>query len=416
MSKLFNISTFIYSFFMPFQDLPRLEVMGMSIRVAVFAIVPIAFFLFYNFVWGKISWEKIADIKTNCLFATFFIGMVLLFANGPTARSMGFQCWFAFNIVYFLSVVHIDHRGALWGFLGGQIFNSCYILLQNYLYPWIWVPESYFNAFRSGQFRNFGLMGEPSFVAILLVPALIYVYDRMEGYRRNLLCALFIVSLFLVYSGVGLISLGIFIIFALVRDRMRFVKLALPLLFAGFLLSVVQHPQYYGIPYKGLPKLSDWRSFDARKKEIVEDGVALKKYSSGLWTSGTTRLDAFTRGFYFLKKYPWGVGPSNSKKGLIALYYPNGIPEGMFVQGIHNIFLEIAIEFGILGLMTFLLFILFLMKPLFLAKEWTLWAISLGMMVPMQFAQNINMPGMWIVFAVVTGIYNTRRSSVSHYV
>ena len=258
MSKVFNVSVFIFSFFMPFYGLPRLEIGGMSIRFAVVAIVPIAFCLFWKLAVGEIPWKKLVDKKTFFLFSTFVIGIVLFLLNDMTVRSLGFCIWFALSIIYFLSVIHVDYRGALWGFVGGQIFNSCYILLQNYLYPWIWVPENYGTA-RSGQLRNFGLSGEPSYVAILLIPALVYVHEKMEGRKRTLLCALFIVSIFLIYSGIGFISLGAFVFFAIVKDKKQFIRFTLPLLLVGFTLSALQNPRYYEIPRDGVSFLAERR-------------------------------------------------------------------------------------------------------------------------------------------------------------
>ena len=98
---------------------------------------------------------------------------------------------------------------------------------------------------------------------------------------------------------------------------------------------------------------------------------------------------------------------------MIKKYYPNGVPENVKAEGVHNIFLEIAIEFGIWGLVTFSLFLFFLLKSFLAAREWTLLMMCMGMLVPMQFAQNINMPGMWIVLAVAVGVFGGRRKHFS---
>ena len=415
MSKVFNICTFLFAFFMPFHVSPRWDVWGMSVRIPIFFIIPIAFCLFWQLFKKQLEWKKLMNSKTICLLLTFAVGFFLVLVNGASLRSIGFCVWFAISIVYFLSVIHIDHRGALWGLLGGQFFNSVYILLQNYLYPWIWVPDSYFKAWRSGHYRNSGLSGEPSYVAILLIPALVYAHEKMEGWKRLVLSSVFVTSLFLCYSGIGLISLGAFAIFSLIKDRKQFVRLTLPLFLAGFFLAALQNPQYYGIPYKGLSVLSHWRSFNAKKvkgpiSKSIHKGEASKIYEQGVWHPDA-RLNALFRGFQFFKERPWGVGPGNSKSEIIKRFHPEGVAPNRHIDGIHSIFLEIAIEFGIVGLITFGLFFFFLLKSFILAREWTPLMMCIGMLVPMQFAQNINMPGMWVTLAVAVGIFNKRNGT-----
>ena len=401
---------------MPFQDLPRLEWGGMSIRFAIFGIVPIAGYFFYQLATRELAWKKVADKKSLCLLLTFIIGLILLFSNGIDPRPVGFLVWFAFSIIFFLSVIHIDYRGALWGLLGGQIFNSSYILLQNYLYPWIWVPERYFSYFSTGQFRNYGLVGEPSYVAISLIPALVYFHET-EIKKRGLLCSVLIVSLFLCFSGIGLISLGVFSLFALFKNWKKFMKLTLPALSVGFFLAFLQNPSYYGVSAKVIPILSCLRSLDARTVQVsscfehsshVEKKAVHRRH--GVLGSTNERLTALKRGTHFFIEHPWGVGLGNSKKALIARYYPEGVPAGKHAEGVHNIFQEVAIELGIWGLVTFSLFLFFILWPMWLAGAWTPLMMCVGMLVPMQFAQNINMPGMWITLAVAVGLFNAQRS------
>ena len=407
MSKIFNAAAFIFAFFMPLHGFPRLEAWGMSIRFAIFSMIPISMIFFYKLVMGEIPWKNIVDKKISFLLATFCIGVVLCLLNDATVRSLGFSVWLALSIVYFLSVIHIDYRGALWGFLGGQFFNSSYILLQNYLYPWIWVPENY-GTHRAGQLRNFGFSGEPSYVAIVLIPALVYVHEKMEGWKRAALCILFIASLTLCFSGIGLISLGGFAILVLLKNRKEFVRFTLPLLLAGFLISAFQHPRFYEIPSDGVSFLAERRKVGTAKKEVEK--ISLEKLSSSVVQrmSHKPRLEAWVKGLHFFKDYPWGVGPGNSKRAIIKRYYPEGASENKHIDGVHNIFLEVAIEFGIWGLATFSLFLFFLLKSFFVAREWTPLMMCLGMLVPMQFAQNINMPGMWVTLAVAAGIFQMR--------
>ena len=413
MSKIFNVSAFIFAFFMPLHGFPRLEVWGMSIRFAIFSMVPILMIFFYRLVMGEIRWKNIVDKKISFLLATFCIGVVLCLLNDATVRSLGFSVWLALSIVYFLSVIHIDYRGALWGFLGGQFFNSSYILLQNYLYPWIWVPENY-GTHRAGQLRNFGFSGEPSYVAIVLIPALVYVHEKMEGWKRAALCILFIASLTLCFSGIGLISLGFFAILVFVKNRKEFVRFTFPLLVAGFLISTFQHPRYYEIPYDGISFLSDRRKVVVQKSDTIKEkkNFSLVESSSKFVhkeINNGPRIQAWKWGFYLFKAHPWGVGPGNSQRAIIKRYYPEGASENKHIDGVHNIFLEVAIEFGIWGLATFSLFLFFLLKSFFVAREWTPLMMCLGMLIPMQFAQNINMPGMWVTLAVAAGIFSRLR-------
>ena len=119
------------------------------------------------------------------------------------------------------------------------------------------------------------------------------------------------------------------------------------------------------------------------------------------------RLLSIERGWTLLKERPFGVGLGNShrelKKRFVEYTYWRNFPKNerwkARIDGLHNLFLEVAVETGIVGLLAFLMFLFFMAKDLFLFKFYNELAMFLGMLLTMQFAQNVNMPTMWIILS-----------------
>ena len=425
---LFAAGIFVFSFAMPFHDIPKWELWGMSVRYAVFGIAPTALILAHRLYIGRLDWRTLFDRTVIWPCAMLALTLLIILLRGPTVRSLGFCAWLMVNITYFLGVVHIDSKWAIRGFVAGQVCNAAYIILQNYLYPFIWVPESYFYALRMGQFRNFGLMGEPSWVAIAMTPALFYVYDKINNWLGAVMVFILILAHFLIYSAIGLIVFFIFLTATFYREEdKKFALLVVPPVIIGFALSILQHPRYYGLQASGLESLNRWRSFDSRSVEpeslarmsigtpppdsnepsepepsdLSPWGIfqAVNRFAKEQFVH-EPRLLSLSRGLEYFLSHPFGTGIGENKSYLVEYFSPHLTPEDRPPTGIHNIFLEVAVEFGFLGLLLFMVFLAMIYILMYINGSWTYMWMCTTMLAAMQFAQNINMPAMWIVLSI----------------
>lgn len=86
---------------------------------------------------------------------------------------------------------------------------------------------------------------------------------------------------------------------------------------------------------------------------------------------------------------PWGFGTGNSPAAMssVAGYY----------QGVHNTYISMFLEFGILGLPVFLSFLIRMLKRFFQSRETVGMAALSGMMVVMMFLDTYKTKYMWLV-------------------
>jgi len=84
-------------------------------------------------------------------------------------------------------------------------------------------------------------------------------------------------------------------------------------------------------------------------------------YSSEETGGGYTRFFLVKETIEVIRRYPFfGVGLGNGVRALLDYYFFEGAPH--FFSGVHNAFLGIALEVGLIGLLIFLLFLYFSLR------------------------------------------------------
>lgn len=394
-------SFFLLAFFLPFQGIPKINIFGMNVRFGILFILPVILMVLFNLKELKSQFFKIDRGLILSLASFFIFSAIVTLINPIDSRSLGFIIWLGVSIFIFLMGGLLSGRAIIHGALYGQGFNILYIVLQFFFHEAIWVPDSFYKLTFMGKLRAYGLMGEPSYLAIMLIPCLVYSNSLENIKKRYAFNILFVFGLMFSYSRIALLALLILLLIELIRNLKESIKFLIPIIVVFTSLSIVYNPQYYGI--KSFQSVSD-EKFEKRKISKV-----LKGYEKGVHPlrAGSTnqRLLSLKRGVEFLSKNLIGVGLGNSHREL-RKYFSAKLEKVDFsrrdrwkkeVEGVHNIFLEVAIEAGIVGLLLFLGFLFQIGVRLRKLKLNTEMIMFLGMLFCMQFAQNINMPAMWII-------------------
>lgn len=406
---------------MPFQDLPRLNLLGQDIRLGLFFLIPLSIHFLISLKKIDIELIKSQKILFAFLLGTLVFSIVQTLLVDLNGRSIGFLIWLICNVFFFI-YVYLFKKFKWVGFsiALGQLFNSVYIVLQNYYYESIWVPPAFMGINFAGQVRSYGLMGEPSYVPILLIPAIAFFYRdkslNLNDWQKRLILLVMTVALCFTYSRLSFLCLFVWLFVEIILNWKKAIKLLGPGLAIALFISGFQNPKFFGLKIK--TTASKNRTLD---KSIQNRTNHEYKKDRAVVTTGSinSRIESSKRGLKFLTLKPMGVGLGNSKKELIKYYEPivkkerkrrnqNGLPGLPFskrnIQGLYNIFLEVAVEIGVIGFLLFLGFTSSLIWEVFKTKDMMSLGMILSMLLAMQFAQNINMPAMWVIFTFCAGV------------
>lgn len=400
--KILNFSFFFFAFLMPFQGIPKVNLGGIEVRPGVFFALPIWGHILFNFKKFSKSIRSLFSLSsTRSILIFSILTFVITFINQIDTRSIGFLFWLVLSVSLHFYAGIIKNDWIIKGLLFGQIFNLFYIPLM------FFKGEEIITY--AGKIRAYGLMGEPSYLAIALVPLLIFVNQLKDKKLLLGLKLLIYFGLLFSFSRTALIGVLFVLIVELILYRKNYFLFSLSPFILILIFSLTYNPHFYGIRLEPV-KLNEKNEKIkvVQKKKIPPH---LRGYEEGtppiLAGSTKQRLLSLERGLILFKERPFGVGLGNShrelKKRFVEYTYWRNFPKNerwkARIDGLHNLFLEVAVETGVFGLLAFLMFLFFMAKDLFLFKLYNELAMFLGMLLTMQFAQNVNMPTMWIILS-----------------
>lgn len=237
-----------------------------------------------------------------------------------------------------------------------------------------------------GHVRSYAFLGEPSYVSLLFFPTLILSNCYLTFEKRFITNLLLITALGLTYARISMLCLALlpFVLISTKFSRSNYLKA----FFIPFLISatiiVLSNPIFWG--------------FSSDSQSIINPDSISRTINKG---STPTRINAFRQGWFAFKKNPlYGVGLGNSKNYLSQKNSDNNNVSNN-PTGLHNLFLEIIVEQGVIGFTLFLL-LLARIVHLNITYKWkpTATALLALIFVPMQLSQNVNMPAMWIFLSL----------------
>lgn len=394
-----NASFFLWAMISPLQDIPKVNVFGFSTRPGYVVLIPFFTILLIQF---KTFFQNLFTNKVSkILFALIVFNIIndLLLGN-LNNRAIGFILWLSINtaIITFINSNNKFSMTVLNGYIFGQSLNAIYQILIFFFYPKIWAPESIQNFLFNGSLRSFGLSGEPSYFAVSILPLVAYLYLSKHRYKYQLLC-LFSFSLMLSLSRLSYLGLFLLpiIFFFNKKNIVKNFKSYLIITTCSLIFNMMANPSYFFKP-KNLDSANSTQKIDKTlplevQKKAFQTDIPL--IDNG-WNS--QRIRSFKRGAILFSEHPiTGVGLGNSHQSLIKRFL-NTAPEHYYVEGVHNLYLEILLEQGIIGIFIFIMLLITLIK---LSSRLDLLLPFLFLLfVPMQFAQTITIPTIW-VFAIL---------------
>jgi hypothetical protein len=218
----------------------------------------------------------------------------------------------------------------------------------------------------SGYFRIFGIMGEPYFLAVVLLPALFYVFyktsifERINSKLRNIVMLFCIATCFIfTFSSAGILGIGGVFFFYLINKQYLSYKswkiILLPIFISlfGVLFNNVQH-EWKEFNIKFSQTLTAF-SNNSTKKEDIE---LLNTSSFALYSNFIIAKASFNSNP--LTGSGLGTHESNYKK-YFSKYFDQSfiIRYGIFnVSDANSMFVRLMSETGLLGLGLFFTFLL----------------------------------------------------------
>ena len=416
--KLYQIGLFGFGFFMTLHDLPRIPLFGFELRVGIL------FFIFILAGFYSARKNEIFDSFKNYrllwVSLLFFLIYTTLncFTIDPTKRSIGFLIWLYINATVFSLMLIKPRKILIYGLTATITLNVFYIFLQHYFFDLIWLPERFAEfTYVTDLVRAFGLFGEPSYGAMNLAFLYLYLmFFKLTPWKKLdfFLKSMTILAILFTYSRTGIVIICTLIPWDLYLSYKRSLRKGSALLavfLALFLVSAVNSRNYYpfiNLKLKEIERVNakeyfnQYRKFKMYRTEdeynalMIEDGSQFR------------RIISLKRGWLAFVSNPiFGVGLANSKDYLEKRNFLEELGE---VNGLYNLFLEIAVELGSIGVFLFLFLIFTLLyyayrKNALLAATFMLYIVF----IPMQVCQNINMPPMWMAFYFV--VLNLKSNS-----
>jgi hypothetical protein len=394
---LFRYSLFSWAATAPLLDLPKLSLLGLSIRINYLLLIPIIF----NFVKKVIFSfnEMITDLKRPAYSLFSFVLLLCLFENLFLGLHHIKETYLPliFLLVFWSSILGSEtsenSKILFKGFFTGQIINSFFSILIHFFYPNIFYPEKIKDFFFNAKLlRAYGFSGEPSYFSISVFPLIIFLSQKKLRVKNFFLLFLLILGSFLSYSRLGMyfIFFNFFILFFSNLYFKRHWSFNLKKYFLIFLtclsFSIIRTPQFF---------------YDVADKQN-------NKYETPITTRGSDgeRLVSLNRSLELLKdSFPTPIGIGFSRQILVKKFghlelYPD------YVKGVLNMWLEIIIEQGIL---IFILWIILLFYPFYFFKKNKMIDKTLSLpffsliLGPMQFSEPIFHPVVMILFIILLG-------------
>jgi len=380
---LIYFSVGLWVFLSPMQDLPRIPIGSFFLRIGYIGLLVIFPIMFLNY---KKYWGIIIKEPLFLLCNLIIIYNIFLLVHHADLRAVGFLIWLIFNCIFLLISSQVSFDILFKLVLFSQIINSLYIILSNYFHSYLILPTNYEYYNFMGHVRSYAFLGEPSYVSLLFFPTLILSNCYLTFKKRIITNLLLITACGLTYARISMFCLALlpFVLILPKFSRSNYLKA----FFIPFLISasiiVLANPIFWG--------------FSSNSKSIINSDSISRTINKG---STSTRISAFEQGWFAFKENPlYGVGLGNSKNHLSQKNSDkNNVSD--YPTGLHNLFLEIIVEQGVIGFTLFLL-LLARIVHLNITCNWkpTATALLALIFVPMQLSQNVNMPAMWIFLSL----------------
>jgi len=403
------LSTGLWIFLSPMQDLPRIPIGSFYLRIGYIGLLFIIPILFLNY---KKYWDIVKAEPLFLLCGLIVLYNIFLLIHHADLRAIGFLVWLIFNCIFLLISSQISFNIFFKLILYSQIINSLYIILSNYFHSHMILPANYDYYNFLGHVRSYAFLGEPSYVSLLFFPTII-LSNYYLSFKKRIFTNLLLISAFsFTYSRTSLLCLSILPILLLFpkASRANYIKAFIIPLLASIIISAIDNPIFWGYENRTQVIIAQETPSLIQTMHTNPTLPSPTQFSETLNSGSTsTRIAAFQKGWAIVKNnFLFGVGLGNSKS-YISKQNPN-IKNKLHKTGVHNLFLEIIVEQGIIGLVLFLL-LLGRVFQLHLKHGWkpTATALLFLIFVPMQLCQNINMPAMWIFLALAYAEVSQRR-------
>ena len=217
----------------------------------------------------------------------------------------------------------------------------------------------------SGFYRIFGIMGEPYFLAVALIPAMFFVFyktvifERVNSKINNYLLIGFIASCFIfTFSSAGVLGIGGVFLFYLINKKYLSLKSWKIILLPIFIVL-------FGIIFNNIQK--EWKEFNIKFTQTItafSNNSTKKKDIEALNTSSFALYSNFIIAKASFNEYPLtgtglGTHESNYKK-YFSKYFDKDfvIRYGVFnTADANSLFVRLMSETGLLGLSLFFAFL-----------------------------------------------------------
>jgi O-antigen ligase len=408
------IALFTFAAFAPLQDLIRIPANNYQIRLGYLLSVLLFIYVVPKMRRFLTDWRMLFLIG----LAIYLLAMQM-FSNTGSPRGLLFCGWFIVHIVIVISsACYANALKYLYrGLLFGQIIN---FMVAVYVFFFAQGTQMFQDLLASSMdnihLRSYGLLGEPSYVALCQGPLLLLLLGKKKNTQfERAAIYLLMLSLVFSFSRSAYLAIVIIIPFTIIyyfkTDRIKDIKLKLLLpLFLGLFTAFLYYPNFFINTHRS-PAPSEVDN-SIRKVDIPERSLPDVAYSA----SPKERLVLLKMSFDLFKQKPLlGHGLSNIPHALKE-NNPDWRSTGKTqILGCHNLFLEILVENGLIGLTFFLGFLVSLFYVLIREKLYVLTATASLLMISMQFSQNINMPAMWIYFSIAFAAINSKKLGLSNF-
>ena len=389
MKYFFTIFLFSYGFLVTFNDLPKVSFLSYESRIGIL-LLGLAFGIFF------LLKKKLAFLyydRFSCFFPLIvYTALSSVFISTDRGRSLGFFIWLLLNIA--LVCGRFSWAGI--GFLVACLCGSIHILLQTYAFDWVYSPATLYNyTFNETIIRPFSLWGEPSYAVLnLSVFYMYFEFYKSNNFIKHSVQFLAALAILMTFSRGGLCCIAFFILFRLIRVLQRKERFFTMGYFIIPLLIYFFHVKYVD----KLISKNQTGNAQAVKVALVTKG------------SENQRLISIKRGIQTFKNHPWlGVGIGNSGEYIKKNKIRSDLNSSY--QGLHNIFLEMICELGLVGFFIYIYsFYLYFKKN----KRENLYLFVFTMFVPMSFCQNINMPTTWLTLTFSQKSFKNKKLECPH--
>lgn len=332
--KIFVFLLIFWSGFKLFFSLAYRRAACFLMRRYFFAVVVLVVFLFSTLLWS-------VDVY-NSLF-------------GSLSRQMGVLSYLFFILFSFLVAVYLSSnknkaqkiKNILVTISLSSFLVSVYAIFQYFGIDFlIWAEPANITK------RAMSSLGQPNFLGsflVLIIPLSLYLFIIARSvFSKSIYFLLLLLNLLaLIFSASRGAWVALFISFFLFLFLFYFKKNRKVFYWGLFFLILILAPLFVSKNYLG----ERFRSaFD---------------FSRG---SSSARVVIWNSSLDFIKSNPWGLGLENQKEAIIDYYqvdWAKFTKVNTIFDRAHNIFLDILLTVGVLGLLIFLIFYLFIFRVIF---------------------------------------------------